>query len=36
MPTTVTYDLVKLNGSWRIADITWDGNDTLRGVFVKK
>src|ERR1700732_2762371 len=23
MPTTVVYDLVKLNGSWRIADITW-------------
>jgi hypothetical protein len=36
MPTTVVYDLVKLNGSWRIADITWDGKDTLRGVFVKK
>jgi hypothetical protein len=36
MPTTVVYDLVKLNGSWRIADITWDGNDTLRGVYFKK
>jgi len=36
MPTTVLYDLVKLSGSWRIADITWDGKDTLRGVFVKK
>jgi hypothetical protein len=36
MPTTVVYDLVKLNGSWRIADITWDGNDTLRAIYVKK
>jgi hypothetical protein len=36
MPTTVVYDLVKLNGSWRIADITWDGNDTLRGIYIKK
>src|SRR5258708_6880652 len=36
MPKTVVYDLVKLNGSWRIADITWDGNDTLRGIYIKK
>jgi hypothetical protein len=36
MPTTVVYDLVKLKDGWRIADITWDGNDTLRGVFEKK
>jgi hypothetical protein len=36
MPTTVVYDLVKLNGNWRIADITWDGKDTLRGIFEKK
>jgi hypothetical protein len=36
MPRTLVYDLVKLNGSWRIADITWDGKDTLRGFFVKK
>jgi hypothetical protein len=34
--TTVVYDLVKLKEGWRIADITWDGNDTLRGIFVKK
>jgi Protein of unknown function (DUF3828) len=34
--TTVVYDLVKLKDGWRIADITWDGNDTLRGVFEKK
>jgi hypothetical protein len=36
MPTTVLYDLVKLSGSWRIADITWDGKDTLRGIYLKK
>ena len=40
MPTTVLYDLVKLGNGWRIADITWPGNDadsaTLRGLFVKK
>lgn len=34
--TTVDYDLVKLKDGWRIADITWDGKDTLRGVFEKK
>jgi hypothetical protein len=34
--TTVVYDLVKLTDGWRIADITWDGKDTLRGVFGKK
>jgi hypothetical protein len=33
--TTVVYDLVKLKNGWRIADITWDGKDTLRGFFVK-
>jgi Protein of unknown function (DUF3828) len=36
MPTTVDYDLVKLKDGWRIAEITWDGKDTLRGIFVKK
>jgi hypothetical protein len=40
MPTTVRYDLVKLKDGWRIADITWEGvdsgNETLRGLFVKK
>jgi hypothetical protein len=40
MPTTVLYDLVKLKDGWRIADITWEGtdsgNETLRGLFVKK
>jgi hypothetical protein len=35
-PTTVAYDLVKLADGWRIANITWDGKDTLRGVFEKK
>jgi hypothetical protein len=34
--TTVLYDLVKLKEGWRIADITWDGKDTLRGIFVEK
>jgi hypothetical protein len=40
MPTTLLYDLVKLKEGWRIADITWQegdgGNETLRGLFVKK
>jgi hypothetical protein len=36
MPTTVAYDLVKLANGWRIADITWDGNDKLSGLYVKK
>lgn len=40
MPMTVVYELVKLKDGWRIADITWPGNDagsqTLRGIFVKK
>ena len=34
--TTVAYDLVKLADGWRIANITWDGNDTLRGIYEKK
>jgi hypothetical protein len=34
--TTVAYDLVKLKDGWRITDITWDGEDTLRGIYVKK
>jgi hypothetical protein len=34
--TTVTYDLVQLKEGWRIADITWDGKDTLRGISIKK
>jgi len=34
--TTVAYDLVKLADGWRIANITWDGKDTLRGIFEKK
>ncbi len=34
--TTVDYDLVQLKEGWRIADITWDGKDTLRGIYVKK
>jgi hypothetical protein len=35
-PKTVTYDLVKLANGWRIADINWGDNDTLRGLYVKK
>jgi len=34
--TTVSYDLVKLANGWRIAEITWDGNDKLSGLYVKK
>jgi hypothetical protein len=34
--TTVVYDLVRLKQGWRIADITWDGKDTLRGIYDKK
>ena len=34
--TTVDYDLVKLKDGWRIADITWNGKDTLRGFYEKK
>jgi hypothetical protein len=33
--TTVELDLVRLHEGWRIADITWDGNQTLRGMFGK-
>jgi hypothetical protein len=35
-PTTVVLDLVKLRQGWRIADITWDRKQTLRGIFGKK
>jgi hypothetical protein len=34
--TTVTYDLVKLANGWRIADVSWAENGTLRGLYVKK
>jgi hypothetical protein len=34
--TTIVYDLIKLKDGWRIADITWDGKDTLRGFYEKK
>ena len=34
--TTVVYELVKLKEGWRIAEITWDGKDTLSGIFAKK
>lgn len=33
---TVILDLVKLKGGWRIAEITWDGNATLRGLLSGK
>ena len=33
---TIVYDLIKLKDGWRIADIAWDGNDTLRRFFEKK
>jgi Protein of unknown function (DUF3828) len=32
---TVVLALVKLKGGWRIADITWDRNGTLRGLLTK-
>jgi hypothetical protein len=36
MPTKVIFDLVKLKAGWRIADIDWGENGTLRGLYVKK
>ena len=35
-PTTVVLALVKLKNGWRIADINWGSNQTLRGLFSKK
>jgi hypothetical protein len=32
----LTYALVKLKTGWRIADIDWGENGTLRGLYVKK
>jgi hypothetical protein len=34
--TTVVLELVKLKEGWRIADITWDRSETLRGLFTKQ
>jgi hypothetical protein len=36
MPEKLVYDLVKLKTGWRIADIDWGENGTLRGLYVKK
>jgi hypothetical protein len=36
MPTKVVFDLVKLKTGWRIADIDWGENGTLRGLYAKK
>jgi hypothetical protein len=36
MPTKVVFELVKLKTGWRIADIDWGENGTLRGFYVKK
>jgi hypothetical protein len=33
---TVVLDLVNLEAGWRIADITWDRKETLRGILTKK
>ena len=33
---TIVLALVKLRAGWRIADITWDRNGTLRGLLTKK
>ena len=38
-PTKVIYDMIRINGAWRIRDITWehDGKpETFRGLYVKK
>ena len=35
-PTTVLLDLVKLKEGWRIAEITWDRNESLRRLLTKK
>jgi hypothetical protein len=32
----LVFDLVKLKSGWRIADIDWGENGTLRGLYVKK
>ena len=34
--TTIVLALVKLKAGWRIADITWDRNGTLRGLLTRK
>jgi hypothetical protein len=34
-PRTVILALVKLKVGWRIAEITWDRNGTLRGLLTK-
>jgi hypothetical protein len=34
--TTVVLELVKLKEGWRIADIAWDHNETLRELFTRK
>jgi hypothetical protein len=36
MPNKLVYALVKLKAGWRIADIDWGENGTLRGLYVKK
>ena len=35
-PTTVLLDLVKLKEGWRIAEITWDRNESLRRLLTKR
>jgi hypothetical protein len=35
-PTTVLLNLVKLKEGWRIAEITWDRKESLRGLLTKK
>ena len=36
MPTKVVFDLIKLKTGWRIADIDWGEDGTLRDLYVKK
>ena len=35
-PTNVVLDLVKLRDGWRIADINWGRQRTLRALFIKR
>ena len=36
MPNKLVYALLKLKTGWRIADIDWGENGSLRGLYVKK
>jgi hypothetical protein len=36
MPTKVVFDLVKPKTGWRIADVDWAENGTLRRLYAQK